>query len=148
MIFETNPVLEMIATIIGGIINFIQPIVTPIGEVMVFWVNKLLPYFPFGDLTLYIAIFLILVIAGVIINASIIGRLLKEKVEEIEDKISGKNEEDDEIIKEKQDQLDSDEYLICFACGYDKNPPNAKKCKECNVELKENRNLDDNKKNK
>jgi len=113
MIFETNPVLEMIATIIGGIINFIQPIVTPIGEVMVFWVNKLLPYFPFGDLTLYIAIFLILVIAGVIINASIIGRLLKEKVEEIEDKISGKNVDDDEIeIEERGKDINIEEEAL------------------------------------
>ena len=113
MIFETNPVLEMIATIIGGIINFIQPIVTPIGEVMVFWVNKLLPYFPFGDLTLYIAIFLILVIAGVIINASIIGRLLKEKVEEIEDKISGKNLDDDEIeIEERVKDINIEEEAL------------------------------------
>ena len=113
MIFETNPVLEMIATIIGGIINFIQPIVTPIGEVMVFWVNKLLPYFPFGDLTLYIAIFLILVIAGVIINASIIGRLLKEKVEEIEDKISGKNVDDDEIeIEERGKDINIEEETL------------------------------------
>ena len=113
MIFETNPVLEMIATIIGGIINFIQPIITPIGEVMVFWVNKLLPYFPFGDLTLYIAIFLILVIAGVIINASIIGRLLKEKVEEIEDKISGKNVDDDEIeIEERGKDINIEEETL------------------------------------
>jgi len=96
MILETNIVLEIIAQIIGIILGIIQPIVTPIGELMVLWVNYLLEYFPYGNLTLYIAIFIILVVAGVIINASIIGRLLKEKVEEFEDKMAGKEDEEEE----------------------------------------------------
>jgi hypothetical protein len=96
MILETNIVLEIIAQIIGVILGIIQPIVTPIGELMVLWVNYLLEYFPYGNLTLYIAIFIILVVAGVIINASIIGRLLKEKVEEFEDKMAGKEDEEEE----------------------------------------------------
>lgn len=96
MIFETNFVLEIIANVIGLILGVIQPIVTPIGEFMVLWVNYLLQYFPYGNLTLYIAIFIILVVAGVIVNASIIGRLLKEKVEEFEDKLVGKEEEEEE----------------------------------------------------
>jgi len=96
MIFETNFVLEIIANIVGFILSILQPIVSPIGEVMVLWVNYLLRFFPFGNLTLYIAIFVILIIAGVIVNASIIGRLLKEKVEEIEDILLGKEEEKEE----------------------------------------------------
>jgi len=97
MIFETIIVLEIIAQIIGVILGIIQPIVTPIGELMVLWVNYLLQYFPYGNLTLYIAIFIILVVAGVIINASIIGRILKEKVEEFEDKLAGDEEEEEDI---------------------------------------------------
>jgi len=45
------------------------------------------------------------------------------------DENSSKN---DDKMQEKQG---SDKKLICFACGYDKNPPNAKRCKNCNVEL-------------
>ncbi len=97
MIFETIIVLEIIAQIIGVILGIIQPIVTPIGELMVLWVNYLLQYFPYGNLTLYIAIFIILVVAGVIINASIIGRILKEKVEEFEYKLAGDEEEEEDI---------------------------------------------------
>jgi len=113
MIFETIIVLEIIAQIIGVILGIIQPIVTPIGELMVLWVNYLLQYFPYGNLTLYIAIFIILVVAGVIINASIIGRILKEKVEEFEDKLAGDEEEEEDIeedgeiknLKEKDESV-------------------------------------------
>jgi hypothetical protein len=46
------------------------------------------------------------------------------------------NDDDSNISKGEQDQLDLDKTSICFACGYDKNPPNAKTCKNCNIELK------------
>jgi len=38
--------------------------------------------------------------------------------------------------QEDQDHQIGDKGLICFACGYNNNPPNAKICKNCNVELK------------
>ena len=38
---------------------------------------------------------------------------------------------------EKENELsETGKTTICFACGYDKNPPNAKSCKNCNVDLK------------
>lgn len=40
------------------------------------------------------------------------------------------------IDKKEGVKQDQDKGLICFACGYDSNPPNAKTCKNCNVELK------------
>ena len=103
MILETNFVLEIVALIIGFILGIIQPVVTPIGQFMVLWVNYLLQYFPYGNLTLYIVIFIILVVAGVIVNASILGRLLKEKVEEFEDKLSGNDEEEQEKEEDSDD---------------------------------------------
>ncbi len=114
MIFETNIVYWFVAIVVGYILSFIQPFVTPIGEVMVLWVSYLLDYFPYGNYTLYIAIFIILVVAGVIINASIIGRVLKEKVEEIEDIILGKDEEskDKQVgkeVKEEDKNLEEEE---------------------------------------
>lgn len=45
------------------------------------------------------------------------------------------NDDDSKINKKEQGQLDHDKSLICFACGYDNNPPNAKACKNCNIEL-------------
>ena len=44
--------------------------------------------------------------------------------------------------KESQDEQDRFEFeekdikkMICFACGYDKNPMNAKTCKSCGTDL-------------
>jgi len=53
-----------------------------------------------------------------------------------ENRNNGKN--DSESInseKIKLDKEDQDGNVICFACGQE-NPPNAKKCKSCGVELK------------
>ncbi len=45
---------------------------------------------------------------------------------------------DDKLKSNKNgsDQQQHDNFLICFACGYDRNPPNANTCKNCNVDLK------------
>jgi len=34
------------------------------------------------------------------------------------------------------DEVNADGSLICFACGYDKNPPNAETCSGCGVKIK------------
>jgi len=46
------------------------------------------------------------------------------------------DEDDSSFNKEISEQQEINKNLICFACGYDRNPPNAKTCKNCNVELK------------
>lgn len=66
--FERIPFLETVAQIIGAILGFFQPIVTPIGSWMVSWVDLILYYFPSDNLTIYIVIFIILVVSGIIIN--------------------------------------------------------------------------------
>ena len=46
------------------------------------------------------------------------------------------NDDESKIDKKEQSQLDQDKFSICFACGFDKNPPNASTCKNCNIDLK------------
>jgi len=46
----------------------------------------------------------------------------------------------DKQTQPKQERFDFEQPedntgLICFACGYDKNPKNAKTCKSCGTEL-------------
>jgi len=38
--------------------------------------------------------------------------------------------------KQTSEKHEINKNLICFACGYDANPPNAKSCKNCGVEFK------------
>ena len=46
------------------------------------------------------------------------------------------DEENLKTEKKEGAKRDQDKGLICFACGFDNNPPNAKTCKNCNVDLK------------
>jgi hypothetical protein len=45
-------------------------------------------------------------------------------------KVNKKNDEKFEINKSTDKEI-----LICFACGYDKNPRNTKVCKNCGIDL-------------
>lgn len=66
---ETPPdLLETIAVIIGNIIGFVKPYVSPIGEWMVVWVQFLLQYFPDSNLLMYIVIYIGLIVAALIVN--------------------------------------------------------------------------------
>ena len=60
--------LQIIADIMSLILKTLQPFVTPIGAWMVSWVGFLLKFFPTNSLALYIAIFVVLVVSGIIIN--------------------------------------------------------------------------------
>ncbi|MBN1800247.1 MAG: hypothetical protein JW891_02000 [Candidatus Lokiarchaeota archaeon] len=94
MIFEIIPALEMLATIVAALINFIKPLVVPIGEVMVRAINVLLAYFPDQSLVLYIVIFAILIVLGVLVNTSPVGDKLKAKFDEFDEKHFGKKKKD------------------------------------------------------
>ena len=69
MIFQEFDILEFLAWLIGIVLGFLKPLVQPIGEWMIGWVEFLLQFFPYGDLTIYFLIFIILVIAGAIVNS-------------------------------------------------------------------------------
>ena len=68
MIFQEFNIFQALAVIVGAILSFFSPIIAPIGEYMVLWINVLLPFFPADDLTIYFVIFIVLIISGAIIN--------------------------------------------------------------------------------
>ncbi|MFX1274943.1 MAG: hypothetical protein ACFFBP_03685 [Promethearchaeota archaeon] len=88
MIFDTIVALQVIAEIIGVILFVLQPFVVPIGQVMVFFVNYILELgiFPYGSFIFYIVLFVIFVVAGVIVNTSLIGDKLKDKFNKYDEK--------------------------------------------------------------
>ncbi|MFX1256710.1 MAG: hypothetical protein ACFFAN_02540 [Promethearchaeota archaeon] len=68
MIFQHNPYFQILADIIGFILAIFRPFVVPIGRFMVYWVDFFLTFFPSNSLVLYIVIFVVLVLSGIIIN--------------------------------------------------------------------------------
>lgn len=106
---ERNEFLQLIADIIGYILKLFQPFVTPIGVWMVLWINTLLEFFPANNLTIYIVIFVLLIISGVIINSKWPGEkyidvyakegvdgTVIEHLDEVNDESSKKEENADE----------------------------------------------------
>lgn len=68
MIFQTVDFLQVLAEIIGAILNFLKPIVSPIGAWMINWIEVVLRIFPKNNLVLYIILFVIIIIIGAITN--------------------------------------------------------------------------------
>ena len=69
MIFQLIDLLQTFAEVIGIILNFLRPVVSPIGAWMVDWIEVVLGVFPDDSLSIYIAIFIILIVAGGIVNS-------------------------------------------------------------------------------
>ena len=92
--------MQVLAAIIGFILEIFKPIVTPIGEWLVVWVDFLMNFFPSESLLLYIIIFIILIVAGIIINIKWPGEQyvsIFEKKEEEEVKPEYKYDDEEEI---------------------------------------------------
>ena len=68
MLFQEIDYLEILSVIVSAIVKFLQPIVTPIGELMVLWINIALTFFPKEKLFVYIVVFILLVSSGVLVN--------------------------------------------------------------------------------
>jgi len=110
IILQEFDIFRFLAWIIGIILNFLRPLVQPIGEWMIGWVEFLLNFFPFGDLNIYFFIFIILVISGIIVNSKWPG-----------DKPSA--------IKERTGPTIEDSVEKCSSCG--KPTEGAKICPYC-----------------
>lgn len=124
MLFETNPILEKIADVIGLIINFLKPYIIPIGKWMVGWITMLLQFFPQHDLTIYFLIFLVLVISAAIINSKWPGDKPKAVSE-----IQGEKIKPASTGVMQPEKKDIDTRIKCSSCG---NPiGNAKNCPYC-----------------
>ncbi|TKJ21366.1 MAG: hypothetical protein CEE43_09485 [Promethearchaeota archaeon Loki_b32] len=113
MLFQTIEFLQVIADIIGAILIFLKPVVTPIGVWMTNWITTTIDFLQqnlSSDLTIFIVICVILVVSGIIINiiwpGDIKGTIFsKGKIEDLEDKID----------KEEEDIVDS--VRRCKDCG-------------------------------
>ncbi len=75
--------LQGLADIIGAIIGFLKPIVTPIGEFMVKWIDYVLVVFPRENYVAYIVICILFIVTGIFVNCYWPGdkkpKYLKEK---------------------------------------------------------------------
>ncbi len=126
LILQGSDFFQVLADIIGAILAFLMPIVAPIGQFMVDWITVVIGFLQQnlgGDLTLFIVIYVILIVMGMIVNIIWPGDrpgsiFSKEKVEDFEDKIE---------LREGKDIID--EIRRCKDCG---NPiGDAESCSLC-----------------
>ncbi|MBD3198233.1 MAG: hypothetical protein GF317_24500 [Candidatus Lokiarchaeota archaeon] len=68
MLYQSPDILRTLADIVGALLGFLAPIVTPIGEFMVLWINYVLLIFPDDNLIIYYIIGGSLVVISVIVN--------------------------------------------------------------------------------
>ena len=99
--------LQVLADIIGAILTFLEPIVSPIGAWMVDWIEVALQYFPTDSLTIYIGIFIGLIVAGGIVNSLWPGdkppkssrpgleEISEDKIQELDEEFKAISPEDD-----------------------------------------------------
>ena len=129
MILQTMEFLEVLANIIGSILLFLKPLVTPIGQWMVDWITVTTQFFKENlgtSLTFYIVICSIIIVSGIVVNiiwpGDRPGSIFSEgigKIEEFDDKIGGSEEEDivDEIKRCKDCGNPVGDSEICPLCG-------------------------------
>ncbi|MFX1464405.1 MAG: hypothetical protein ACFFBF_15385, partial [Promethearchaeota archaeon] len=116
MIFQTiENFLQTLADIIGAILLFLKPIVTPIGEFMVSWITIVIDFLKenfTSDLSIFIVICVILVLSGIIVNiiwpGDIKGTIFSKGIDKIEDL-------EDKFEKIEEDVVDS--IRRCKECG-------------------------------
>ena len=129
MISQTIEALQILADIIGSILLFLRPIITPIGDWMVGWISVGMEFLRDNfstDYTFYIIICVILVVSGIIVNiiwpgdrkGSIFSKSI-DKIEVLEDKgeVSGEKDIIDEIKRCKDCGNPIGDSEICPLCG-------------------------------
>jgi len=121
--------LEVLAEIVGSILLFLKPIVSPIGAFLVDLTSTATQFFKDNlgsSLTFYIVICTILVVSAILVNiiwpgdrpGSIFSKGVG-KIEEFDDKIEGSEDEDivDEIKRCKDCGNPVGDSEICPLCG-------------------------------
>jgi hypothetical protein len=114
MILLATDFFQVLADILGGILTFLMPIVSPIGVWMTDWITVVIGFLQqnlSGDLILFIVICIVLIVMGVIINIIWPGDrqgniFSKEKIVDLEDKIA---------LGESKDIVD--QIRRCKDCG-------------------------------
>jgi len=111
LLFQAD-MFQLLADIIGAILNFLKPIVSPIGAWMVNWINTALQFFPTDSLTIYITIFIILLVSGAIVNSLWPGdrppRFSKQKYDVIPDQKIKEVDEEYKAVTSGEDMDDED----------------------------------------
>ena len=112
---------QILADVIGMILTFLKPIVSPIGAWMVEWIEVALQYFPSDSLTIYIGIFIVLIVAGGIVNSIWSGdkppksskpgleEIPEDKIQEIDEEFKAINPEDEIESRESTELIDNDD---------------------------------------
>ena len=129
MIYQTIKELQILADIIGSILLFLKPIISPIGDWMIGWISVGMEFLRDNfstDYTFYIIICVILVVSGIIVNiiwpgdrkGSIFSKSI-DKIEVLEDKgeVSGEKDIIDEIKRCKDCGNPIGDSEICPLCG-------------------------------
>ena len=109
MILQTVDSIQIIADIVAAILNFLNPIVSPMGLMMVNWMEYVLQFFPQNDLTIYIIIFIVIVTIGAIVNIAWPGNKrpgFLKKIDDVEEKLERKVEELDEKVEAKAKEVE------------------------------------------
>jgi hypothetical protein len=111
MIFQYVDFWQVIADVIGTIIEVLKPVISPIGAWMVDWIEVALRFFPADSLTVYIALFIVLIVAGALVNAlwpgdsppqflvrkEKLGDVSEKKIEKVSDEIKLLDLEEEEL---------------------------------------------------
>ena len=113
MIIQAFDIFQIIADIIAIIVGFLQPIVMPIGSSIVQVVEFFLQIFPKNNWSIYIIVFIVLVITGGIVNILYPGdKPLNRDEEKLLPTVEGEIPLEEKTATEIESTESIDEFLL------------------------------------